>query len=74
MCDMFSIDSLRIWNEFQAERRLDSGECLVEFLPPVDPSGFESVDDLSNHCRNLMMLKHEELNKELRDKSYKKQN
>ncbi|KIH69616.1 Acyltransferase [Ancylostoma duodenale] len=57
-----------------AERRLDSGECLVEFLPPVDPAGFESVDDLSNHCRNLMMLKHEELNKELRDKLSKKQN
>ncbi|EPB77666.1 1-acyl-sn-glycerol-3-phosphate acyltransferase domain protein [Ancylostoma ceylanicum] len=57
-----------------AEKKLDSGECLVEFLPPVDPSSFNSVDDLSNHCRNLMMLKHEELNEELRDKLSKKQN
>ncbi|KHJ92481.1 Acyltransferase [Oesophagostomum dentatum] len=57
-----------------AEPRLDPGECLVEILPPVYPSDFESVDDLSNHCRNLMMAKHEELNKELREKLSKKVN
>ncbi|WKY15297.1 hypothetical protein Q1695_000629 [Nippostrongylus brasiliensis] len=51
-----------------AERRLESGECLVEFLPPIDPSNFKSVDELSEHCRNVMMAKHDELNKELREK------
>ncbi|KAK6759349.1 hypothetical protein RB195_021126 [Necator americanus] len=57
-----------------AERRLDSGECIAEILPPIDPSGFHSVDDLSDHCRNLMMAKHEQLNKELREKLAKKEN
>ncbi|PIO55513.1 hypothetical protein TELCIR_23099, partial [Teladorsagia circumcincta] len=51
-----------------ATKRFDSGECLVEFLPPVDPANFKSVDELSDHCRNLMMAKHEELNEEMRSR------
>ncbi|XGW21297.1 hypothetical protein V3C99_004335, partial [Haemonchus contortus] len=51
-----------------ATRRFDSGVCLVEFLPPIDPADFKNVEELSDHCRTLMMAKHDELNKELRSR------
>ncbi|KAK5982753.1 1-acyl-sn-glycerol-3-phosphate acyltransferase [Trichostrongylus colubriformis] len=51
-----------------AKRKFDSGDCLVEFLPPIDPSNFKSVEELSDHCRNQMMAKFDELNKEMRSR------
>ncbi|KAJ1353210.1 hypothetical protein KIN20_009803 [Parelaphostrongylus tenuis] len=57
-----------------AERRLNDGECLVEFLPPVDPSKFNDVLELSDHCWKIMMAKFEDLNKELSNKLSHKSN
>ncbi|KJH42798.1 Acyltransferase [Dictyocaulus viviparus] len=55
-----------------ANQKFDSGECLVEFLPPIDPSNFDDVLELSDYCRNIMMAKFEELNEELGNTLYLK--
>lgn len=55
-------------------QKLTDGECLVEFLPPVEPSNFSDVVELSDHCWNIMMAKYEELNKELSNKLSHKSN
>ncbi|CAO4383380.1 unnamed protein product [Caenorhabditis nigoni] len=38
----------------QAEKKLTGGKCIIDILPEVDSSEFETVDELSTHCRNIM--------------------
>ncbi|CAI4221263.1 unnamed protein product [Auanema sp. JU1783] len=44
----------------------DNGKVLIDLLPPVHPADFETVDDLSEHCRKIMQERIGELNKEIR--------
>lgn len=47
--------------------RLNNGLVIVEMLPPIDTStwGKDQVRELSKHCREVMMAKIEELDKEV---------
>ncbi|EMH4163904.1 1-acylglycerol-3-phosphate O-acyltransferase [Pluralibacter gergoviae] len=47
--------------------RLDNGLAIVEMLPPVDTTGWgkDRVRELSTYCRDLMLAKIDELDKEV---------
>ena len=47
--------------------RWSNGKVIVEIMPPVDTSGYgkERVRELSEHCRNLMLAKIEQLDAEI---------
>lgn len=47
-----------------AEKRLTSGNCIIDILPEVDSSKFDSIDDLSAHCRKIMQAHREKLDAE----------
>ncbi|CAI5456763.1 unnamed protein product [Caenorhabditis angaria] len=48
-----------------AEKRLTSGYSIIDILPEVDPSKFESIDELSQHCRDLMQKHRQKLDIEV---------
>ncbi len=50
--------------------RWNNGLVIVEMLPPIDTSqyGKEQVRKLATHCREIMMAKIEELNKEVAER------
>lgn len=47
--------------------RWSNGKVIVEIMPPVDTSGYgkDRVRELSEHCRNLMLAKIEQLDAEI---------
>ncbi|HDL8054683.1 1-acylglycerol-3-phosphate O-acyltransferase [Yersinia enterocolitica] len=47
--------------------RWSNGKVIVEIMPPIDTSGYskERVRELSEHCRNLMLAKIEQLDAEI---------
>lgn len=47
--------------------RWSNGKVIVEIMPPVDTNGYgkERVRELSEHCRNLMLAKIEQLDAEI---------
>ncbi|EFA47015.1 conserved hypothetical protein [Yersinia pestis KIM D27] len=47
---------------------------IIEMLPPIDTSGYtkERVRELSEHCRNLMLAKIEQLDAEVAQQSVAK--
>ncbi|CAI2357564.1 unnamed protein product [Caenorhabditis sp. 36 PRJEB53466] len=47
-----------------AEKRLTTGHCIIDVLPEVDSSEFETVDELSDHCRKIMQAHREKLDAE----------
>ncbi|EGT57848.1 CBN-ACL-1 protein [Caenorhabditis brenneri] len=47
-----------------AEKRLTGGHCIIDILPEVDSSKFDSVDELSAHCRKIMQCHREKLDAE----------
>ncbi|EGT58089.1 hypothetical protein CAEBREN_11132 [Caenorhabditis brenneri] len=48
----------------RAEKRLTGGHCIIDILPEVDSSKFDSVDELSAHCRKIMQCHREKLDAE----------
>lgn len=47
-----------------AEKRLTGGHCIIDILPEVDPSQFETVEEFSVHCRDIMHKHREKLDAE----------
>lgn len=56
--------------------RWSNGKVIIEMLPPIDTSGYtkERVRELSEHCRNLMLAKIEQLDAEVAQQSVAKNN
>lgn len=54
--------------------RWSNGKVIIEMLPPIDTSGYtkERVRELSEHCRNLMLAKIEQLDAEVAQQSVAK--
>uniref|UniRef100_A0A8R1HQH3 1-acyl-sn-glycerol-3-phosphate acyltransferase n=1 Tax=Caenorhabditis japonica TaxID=281687 RepID=A0A8R1HQH3_CAEJA len=47
-----------------AEKRFTGGTCIIDLLPAVDTSKFDSIDDLSAHCHKIMQAHREKLDAE----------
>ncbi|EFO97313.1 CRE-ACL-1 protein [Caenorhabditis remanei] len=48
----------------QSELKLTGGRCIIDILPEVDSAKFETVDELSAHCRQIMQAHREKLDNE----------
>ncbi|CAJ0563976.1 unnamed protein product, partial [Mesorhabditis spiculigera] len=50
------------WENYRFD---DSGHVIGDILPPIDSTKFETVEELSEHCRKVMQTRFDELNVEI---------